>query len=193
MAGRGDRNAKRRRQRRPLAWRANRRLGACGRCRRRLLCDGTDAGTAGRPDGERCRQVAARVADGAIETRVLQFDPQLQAARASIASFTPTAGPALPAPVVARTLPSKQTAAVLPPPRPPTIGAMPASVVAASPAPDAVAGNWKVAGVEIPGSSRVRRYVPSGSDLLKPADVAWTVSKNAAVKTVASVGSFFGL
>ena len=134
-----------------------------------------------------------RVADGAIETRVLQFDPQLQAARASIASFTPTAGPALPAPVVARTLPSKQTAAVLPPPRPPTIGAMPASVVAASPAPDAVAGNWKVAGVEIPGSSRVRRYVPSGSDLLKPADVAWTVSKNAAVKTVASVGSFFGL
>ena len=133
-----------------------------------------------------------RVPDGEIETRVLRFDPQQQAARASIASFTPTAAPALPAPVIARTQPSKQTAAVLPPPRPTTLGALPAPVVAASPAID-VAGNWKVAGVEIPGSSRVRRYVPSGSDLLKPADAAWTVSKNAAVKTVASVGSFFGL
>ncbi len=139
-----------------------------------------------------------RVADGAIQTTVLQFDPQQQAARASIASFTPTAAPVLPAPVVARTAPSKQTAAVLPPRRPLAIGTTPPTIAPEGPAATTVAssavvdGNWKVAGVEIPGSSRVRRYVPTGADLLKPADIAWTASKNA-VKKVASLGSLFGL
>ena len=140
-----------------------------------------------------------RVADGTVETKVLRFDSQQQAARASIASFTPTTAPVLPAPVIARTAPSKQTAAVLPPRRPTALG-MPtiAAIAPEGPAATTVtaaatpAGNWQVAGIEIPGSSRVRRYVPTGSDLLKPADIAWTASKNA-VKKVAGLGSYFGL
>ena len=140
---------------------------------------------------------AHRIADAQSDTTVVQFDPQQQALMASLQSFQPKAAPEpLPA-LVASNRP--KIAIVRPPPRPvfatPATPAAGTTVVAATaPAPQGTpaSAGWRVAGVEIPGSAQVRRYVPNGSDLLRTGDAAWTASTTV-VKKVAGLGSLFGL
>lgn len=126
-----------------------------------------------------------RVANAQNETVVLRFDPQQQAALASLASFQPTAAPApaLPAVVATARPVAPKPVAVLPPPRP-VFEAAPATAAAGpvAPKPAEAPEGWRVGGVEIPGTAHVRRY----------GDAAWTVSASA-VKKVAGLGSLFGL
>ena len=130
-----------------------------------------------------------RVGDGAGQATVLRYDPAQQAALASMASFKPTASPGTAVPAVRA--PAKSIT-VLPPPRP-------LLEAAATPAPEAVAqpaqaaakvGNWRVVGLEIPGSATVRRYVPGGDDLLRTGGAAWSASTTA-VRKVVTLGGLF--
>ena len=139
---------------------------------------------------------AQRIADGAVETTVLRYDPQQQAALASIARFTPIAGPA-PSPLVARAN-APRTVSVLPPPRPTmvdttadrtVVAAGAAKPLAATPAGKPVE-DWRVVGIDIPGSAHVRKYVPTGDDILKTSGAAWTASANA-MRKVATLGGLF--
>ena len=136
---------------------------------------------------------AQRVPDAAVSSTVLRYDPQEQAALASMASFRPTVAtwstpPATPA-VVARTAAPK-TPTVLPPPRPMIeVKAAPVAPAASADAPahPNKTENWRVVGMEIPGSATVRRYVPSGDDLLKTGGAAWSASTSV-VRKVATLG-----
>lgn len=124
-----------------------------------------------------------RVGDGVGQATVLRYDPQEQAALASMARFTPTASPVVAAP--AMRAPAKSVT-VLPPPRPVLEIEAPAPV-AATPQAAGKVENWSVAGMEIPGSATVRRHVPSGDDLLRGGNAAWTAGAKA-VRTVATLG-----
>ena len=129
-----------------------------------------------------------RVSAGAVDATVVRYDSQQQAALASMASFKPIASPVVEVatPTVARA--TAKTPTVLPPPRP-----MVEARVQAAPPPEgaptqaAKVENWRVVGMEIPGSATVRRYVPSGDDLLKTGGAAWSASTNV-VRKVATLG-----
>ena len=132
---------------------------------------------------------ARRVSDGAVDATVVRYDSQQQAALASMASFKPIASPVVEvATPTAMHAPTK-TPRVLPPPRPMlearATPSAPAPADAAAPA--AKVENWRVVGMEIPGSATVRRYVPSSDDLLKTGGAAWSASTNV-VRKVATLG-----
>lgn len=135
---------------------------------------------------------AQRIADGAVQSTVLRYDPQQQAALASMARFTPTAGPAPASPLVAR-VNAPRTVSVLPPPRPTAVNTAAAPATTA-PLTTTPAGkpveDWRVVGIDIPGSARVRKFVPTGDDILKTGGAAWAASTNA-VRKVATLGGLF--
>ena len=126
-----------------------------------------------------------RVGGGAGQATMLRYDPAEQAALASMASVAPTASPGSVVPAVRA--PAKSVT-VLPPPRPLLDVAAtpaPAPVVAAQPAQaQAKVENWRVVGMEIPGSATVRSYVPSGDDLLRTGGAAWSASTTVVRKVV---------
>lgn len=133
---------------------------------------------------------ARRVSDGAVDSTVVRYDSQQQAALASMASFKPIASPVVEVVTPTNVRAPTKTPTVLPPPRPMI------EAKATPPAPPALADaaaqaskveNWRVVGMEIPGSASVRRYVPSGDDLLKTGGAAWSASTNV-VRKVATLG-----
>ena len=136
-------------------------------------------------------KMAHRIANAQNDVTVLRFDAQQQAALASIASFQPTAAPEPLPPLV--TAPRAKVATVRPPPRPSfNAGPAPAAAPPAQAVPVQPPAGWHVAGMEIPGSAKVRQFVPSGSDILRTGDAAWNASAGV-VKKVAGLGSLFGL
>ena len=141
---------------------------------------------------------AQRIPNAATDHTILHFDSQQQAARASFASFTPQAGPA---PLVQITAVSPRPAPARPPvtalpPRRPVLTVTAATDAPVPPATARASENWRVAGVGIPGSGLVRRYVPSASDIAATGSGAWTATASA-TKTVArkvvDLGGWFGL
>lgn len=140
-----------------------------------------------------------RVADGAVETRVLRLDSQQQAAMASLSSFTPTLGPPIATPPVARAPAPRSPVAVLPPPRPTTfVATAPPAAEAPSSSPATTGASpmntdgWRIAGFELPGSARVRKYVPTGDDIMRTGSNAWKTSADT-VRKVAGLTSLLGL